>query len=68
VQYARPQTFKPDVRILSGWLLQTSGGYKAPMMAIFFFLILGGLTCLILLRPEWAPKLSPIPQRSAAKP
>jgi MFS transporter, ACS family, D-galactonate transporter len=42
--------------ILSGWLLQTSGGYEAPMMAIFFFLVLGGLTCLVLLRPEWAPK------------
>lgn len=44
--------------ILSGWLLQTSGGYEAPMMAIFFFLVLGGVTCLVLLRPEWAPKLS----------
>ena len=44
--------------ILSGWLLQISGGYQAPMMAIFFFLVLGGLTCLVLLRPEWAPKLS----------
>ena len=44
--------------ILSGWLLQTSGGYQAPMMAIFFFLVLGGVTCLVLLRPEWAPKVS----------
>jgi cyanate permease len=43
--------------ILSGWLKQTSGGYEAPMMAIFFFLVLGGLTCLVLLRPEWAPKV-----------
>jgi ACS family D-galactonate transporter-like MFS transporter len=43
--------------ILSGWLLQTTGGYQAPMMAIFFFLVLGGLTCLVLLRPEWAPKV-----------
>jgi ACS family D-galactonate transporter-like MFS transporter len=42
--------------ILSGWLLQTTGGYQAPMMLIFFFLVLGGLTCLVLLRPEWAPK------------
>jgi ACS family D-galactonate transporter-like MFS transporter len=42
--------------LLSGWLLQTTGGYQAPMMAIFFFLVLGGLTCLVLLRPEWAPK------------
>jgi MFS transporter, ACS family, D-galactonate transporter len=43
--------------LLSGWLLQTTGGYKAPMLVIFFFLVLGGLTCLVLLRPEWAPKL-----------
>jgi MFS transporter, ACS family, D-galactonate transporter len=43
--------------ILSGWLKQTSGGYEAPMMAIFFFLVLGGVTCLVLLRPEWAPKV-----------
>ena len=43
--------------LLSGWLLQASGGYEAPMMAIFFFLVLGGLTCLVLLRPEWAPKV-----------
>jgi hypothetical protein len=26
-------------------------------MAIFFFLVLGGLTCLVLLRPEWAPQV-----------
>ena len=43
--------------IISGWLKQTTGGYEAPMMAIFFFLVIGGLTCLVLLRPEWAPKL-----------
>jgi cyanate permease len=43
--------------LLSGWLLQTTGNYQAPMMAIFFFLVLGGLTCLVLLRPEWAPKV-----------
>jgi MFS transporter, ACS family, D-galactonate transporter len=46
--------------ILSGWLLQTTGGYEAPMLAIFFFLVLGGLTCLVLLRPEWSPKLSAV--------
>jgi len=43
--------------LLSGWLLQTTGGYEAPMLVIFFFLVLGGLTCLALLRPEWAPKV-----------
>ena len=45
--------------ILSGWLLQVSGGYRAPMLAIFFFLLLGGLSCVVLLRPEWSPKVSP---------
>ena len=44
--------------ILSGWLLQVSGGYRAPMLAIFFFLLLGGLSCVVLLRPEWSPKVS----------
>ena len=44
--------------ILSGWLLQVSGGYQAPMMAIFFFLVLGALSCAVLLRPEWSPKVS----------
>jgi MFS family permease len=43
--------------LLSGWLLQTTGSYEAPMMAIFFFLVLGGLTCLVLLRPQWAPRM-----------
>jgi MFS transporter, ACS family, D-galactonate transporter len=45
--------------ILSGWLLQVSGGYQAPMLVIFFFLLLGGLSCAVLLRPEWSPKVSP---------
>jgi ACS family D-galactonate transporter-like MFS transporter len=44
--------------ILSGWLLQVSGGYRAPMLAIFFFLLLGALSCVVLLRPEWSPKVS----------
>ena len=50
--------------LLSGWLKQTSGGYEAPMMAIFFFLVLGGLTCLVLLRPQWAPKVPAAPANS----
>ncbi len=43
--------------ILSAWLKQASGGYTAPMIAILFFLVLGGLTCIVLLREEWAPKV-----------
>jgi MFS transporter, ACS family, D-galactonate transporter len=45
--------------ILSGWLLQVSGGYRAPMLVIFVFLLIGGVSCAVLLRPEWSPKLSP---------
>lgn len=44
--------------ILSGWLLQTTGGYEAPMMVIFVFLVVGAVTCLVLLRPKWSPKVS----------
>ena len=53
--------------ILSGWLLQVSGGYQAPMMAIFFFLVLGGLSCMVLLRPQWSPKLSAAAAKATAK-
>lgn len=41
--------------LLSGWLLQTTGSYTAPMEAILFFLLLGGLACVVLLREKWAP-------------
>ena len=53
--------------ILSGWLLQVSGGYQAPMMAIFFFLVLGALSCMVLLRPQWSPKLSAVAANATAK-
>jgi MFS family permease len=43
---------------LSGWLLQVSGGYTLPMFAIFVFLVIGAVSTLVLLRPEWAPKVS----------
>jgi len=45
--------------ILSGWLLEVSGGYQAPMLVIFAFLLLGGVSTAVLLRPEWSPKVSP---------
>lgn len=44
---------------LSGWLLHVSGGYGAPMAVIFVFLVIGALATIVLLRPEWAPRLSP---------
>ena len=43
--------------LISAWLLDVSGGYQAPMLAIFFFLIVGALATAVLLRPEWAPKV-----------
>lgn len=43
---------------LSGWLLHVSGGYDLPMMVIFVFLVIGALTTWLVLRPEWAPKIS----------
>jgi MFS transporter, ACS family, D-galactonate transporter len=52
--------------ILSGWLLQTSGGYEAPMMAIFFFLVVGAVTVMVLLRPEWSPKVVTVEAKAMA--
>lgn len=46
--------------ILSGWLLQSTGGYEAPMLVIFAFLVVGALTCIVLLRPEWSPKVTAV--------
>ncbi|SER44311.1 MFS transporter [Sphingobium sp. YR768] len=43
---------------LSGWLLHVSGGYDLPMLVIFVFLIIGAAATWILLRPQWAPKIS----------
>ena len=44
--------------ILSGWLLQSTGTYTAPMRVIFVFLVIGALTCIVLLRRRWAPGIS----------
>ena len=43
---------------LSGWLLDIGGGYTLPMFAIFIFLVIGAVSTIVLLRPEWAPKIS----------
>ncbi|TCU53613.1 sugar phosphate permease [Novosphingobium sp. PhB57] len=43
---------------LSGWLLHISGSYDLPMLVIFVFLVIGALTTWLVLRPEWAPKIS----------
>jgi len=42
--------------IISGWLLQKTGSYTAPMQVINFFLVLGLVTCIVVLREKWAPK------------
>jgi ACS family D-galactonate transporter-like MFS transporter len=44
---------------LSGWLLHISGNYDLPMLVIFIFLLIGAAATAILLRPEWAPKVTP---------
>jgi MFS transporter, ACS family, D-galactonate transporter len=41
--------------LLTGWLKETFGGYQAPMQAIWFFLVLGILSCVFLLREKYAP-------------
>jgi MFS family permease len=47
--------------LLSGWLKEKTGGYEGPMEVIFFFLVIGALTCLILLRAKWAPRAVIVP-------
>jgi MFS transporter, ACS family, D-galactonate transporter len=42
---------------LSGWMLHTSGSYELPMQAIVVFLAIGAAACVVLLRPEWSPKV-----------
>jgi len=55
---------------LSGWLLQASGSYHAPMLAIFIFLLIGATSSVVLLQRKWAPRVAndstPLPQ--AARP
>jgi ACS family D-galactonate transporter-like MFS transporter len=41
--------------ILTGWLKQTTGSYQAPMQAIWFFLLLGVLAYLVMVREKYAP-------------
>ncbi len=41
--------------ILTGWLKQQTGSYEAAMQAIWFFLVLGVLSYLVLVREKYAP-------------
>ncbi len=43
---------------LSGWLLHVSGSYELPMLVIVVFLVIGASASVILLRPEWSPKVT----------
>ncbi|MEX2263969.1 MAG: MFS transporter [Bryobacteraceae bacterium] len=42
--------------IFTGWLLEQTGSYDAPMQAIWFFLILGVAAYVFLVKEEYAPK------------
>jgi ACS family D-galactonate transporter-like MFS transporter len=43
---------------LTGWLLQSSGGYELPIWAIVGFLLLGATSTIILMRRERAPRIN----------
>ena len=49
--------------ILSGWLKQKTGGYAAPMNAIWIVLVVGILAYLIMVREKYAP--APEPETAA---
>jgi MFS-type transporter involved in bile tolerance (Atg22 family) len=42
--------------ILTGWLLQKTGTYEAPMVAVLVVLVLGVLSYLVMIREEYAPR------------
>jgi MFS-type transporter involved in bile tolerance (Atg22 family) len=42
--------------ILTGWLLQKTGNYEAPMMAVLVMLLLGVLSYLFMIREKYAPR------------
>jgi len=42
--------------ILTGWLLQKTGNYEAPMLAVLAVLVTGVLSYLFLIREEYAPR------------
>lgn len=52
--------------LTTGWLLNVTGSFVAPMTLIFALLVLGAVTVLIGLRPEWAPQIPESAQASAS--
>lgn len=45
--------------VLTGWLVQTTGSYEAPMKAIWIFLLTGVLSYLVLVQQRYAPQPQP---------
>lgn len=43
--------------IMTGWLLELTGSFVAPMTLIFALLILGALTVIVGIKPRWAPTI-----------
>jgi MFS family permease len=43
--------------ILTGWLKQSTGSYDAPMQATWFFLVVGILAYVLLVRKKYAPRI-----------
>lgn len=41
--------------LMTGWLLHVTGSFVAPMLTIFAFLVLGAVTVVVAIRPEWVP-------------
>lgn len=50
--------------LMTGWLLHMTGSFLAPIMLIFAFLVLGALTVIFAIRPEWVPVI-PEPAETA---
>jgi MFS transporter, ACS family, D-galactonate transporter len=44
--------------ILSGWLLEKTGGYQAPMVAVLVALVVGVLCYLFLIKEEYSPRMT----------
>ena len=52
--------------ILTGWLKHRFGGYQAPMQAVWFVLVLGVLSYLVLMREKYAPGANVTEGRNSA--
>jgi hypothetical protein len=45
--------------IVTGWLLQKTGNYEAPMFALLCVLVMGALSYIFLVREKYAPTAPP---------